>query len=339
MEAAEELAQKIGVTEACQALAIPRSSFYHHKQAAMSEKVSPRCERPKPARALNEEEKQEVLDVLHSPRFRDSSPREVWATLLDEEQRFLCSVRTMYRILAEQEESSERRRGHRRTEYQKPELLATSSNQVWSWDITKLKGPVKWTYFYLYVILDIFSRYVVGWMIAQKESGALAQELIKETCKRQKIEGGQLTLHSDRGSPMKSKTVSQLLMDLGVVKSFSRPSVSDDNPYSEAQFKTVKYHPSFPERFGCIQDARSFAEEFFKWYNHRHHHSGINLLTPYDLHVGRGQEVLDRRQQVLLDAYDAHPERFVGGLPKAGSVPEAAWINPPKGRQKEDCSL
>lgn len=308
-----------------------RSSYYRLRKAAESKG---KRTRPSSPRALSVAEKQEVLAVLHEDRFIDKAPSEVYAALLDE-GRYLCSIRTMYRILKENNEVKERRNQARHPEYKKPELLATAPNQVWSWDITKLKGPVKWTYYYLYVIMDIFSRYVVGWMIASRENAELAEALITETCWRQSIEPEQLSIHSDRGSPMKSKVVAQLMADLGVTKSLSRPHVSNDNPYSEASFKTLKYHPTFPSRFGCIEDARSFCQTFFDWYNQEHYHSGIALLTPETVHYGKAQERSDARQDVLSQAFQAHPERFVHGAPIALQLPKEVWINPPKGTVKE----
>jgi len=278
---------------------------------------------------LSADERQGVLDMLHTDRFADKAPQEVYATLLDEGA-YHCSIRTMYRILDEHAEVKERRNQLSHPVYQEPELLATAPNQVWSWDITKLLGPAKWTYFYLYVILDIFSRYVVGWMIAPADSAALAEKLIKETCAKQNIEKGQLTIHADRGSSMRSRPVALLLADLGVTKTHSRPYTSDDNPFSESQFKTLKYRPDFPERFGCIEDSRSFCQVFFPWYNTEHHHSGIGLLTPASVHAGRAQDVRNARSAVLRTAYEAHPERFVRKLPVPPSVPEAVWINKPR---------
>jgi putative transposase len=269
-----------------------------------------------------------VLEVLHDERFLDQSPAEVYATLLDE-GRYLCSLRSMYRLLAAQNEVRERRNQLRHPSYVTPALLATAPNQVWSWDITKLLGPLKWSYYYLYVILDIFSRYVVGWMVAQRESAALAQRLIGATCSKQQVAPGELTLHADRGSSMQSKPVALLLADLGVAKSHSRPHVSNDNPYSESQFKTMKYQPEFPDRFGSLMDARSFSQRFFAWYNTQHHHSALAYLTPEVVHYGLASQVLANRQSVLDDAYQAHPERFVRGQPSHPSLPEAAWINPP----------
>jgi len=244
--------------------------------------------------------------------------------------KYHCSVRTMYRILDEEKEVRERRNQRRHPNYSKPELLATAPNQVWSWDITKLRGPVKWTYFYLYVILDIFSRYVVGWMLAHRESAALAKKLIAETIAKQGIEPGTLTLHADRGTSMKSKPVALLLSDLGVTKTHSRPHVSNDNPFSESQFKTMKYRPEFPGRFGCVQDARAFCQTFFDWYNNQHRHSGIAMLTPADVHDQRAQQVIEKRAQTLLVAFQKNPERFVNKNPEPLKLPQAVSINPPK---------
>jgi putative transposase len=324
MKASEQLSAEAGVWAACQALAVPRSSYYRAQQP--KPKATPR---PTPQRALNPEEKTRVRETLNSERFQDSSPRQVYATLLDEST-YLCSWRTMYRILDEYQEVRERRNQLRHPVYSKPELLATGPNQLWSWDITKLKGPVKWTYYYLYTILDVFSRYVPGWMIAEGELARLAEELIITTCEKQGIGPGQLTLHADRGSSMSSKPVALLLSDLGVTKTHSRPHVSNDNPYSESQFRTMKYRPDYPERFGCIQDARAWAREFFYWYNHNHHHSALGLMTPATVHFRQAQRVTNHRQQVLQVAYAAHPERFVHGEPKPPSLPQEVWINRPQ---------
>jgi putative transposase len=327
MTVTEDLAEKVGVMPACENMGIARSTLYYQRSRSNAPLEKP-VTRPGPPRALNLQERQQVLDVLHCERFVDKSPAEIWATLLDEGT-YLCSERTMYRILADEKEVRERRDQLRHPAYRKPELLAEAPNQVWSWDITKLKGPVKWVYFYLYVILDIYSRYVVGWMIAHRESAALAQKLIRESCEKQKIEAGQLVIHSDRGSPMIAKTTAQLLVTLGVNKSFSRPYVSDDNPYSESHFKTLKYCPDFPERFGSLQDALEFCRDFFTWYNRDHHHSGIGLMTPEVVHYGRAGEVLENRKKVLEAAFDLHPERFVKGKSLPPVVPTAVWINPP----------
>ena len=323
MKAANQLSEHVGVTSACQALGVPRSSFYRARQPKRDPKP-----RPTPERALKPEEKEQVLQVLNSEPFQDSAPREVYATLLDDDQ-YLCHWRTMYRILEERQQVRERRDQLRHPTYTKPELLATRPNELWSWDITRLRGPAKWTYYYLYTILDVFSRYVPGWLIAACESAKLAEQLIAETCAKQGIVPDQLTLHADRGNAMRSKTVALLLADLGVTKTHSRPYVSNDNPYSEAQFKTMKYRLDYPDRFGSIQDARAWARPFFHWYNHEHHHSGLALLTPATVHYGQTQTVIDRRQQVLQAAYAAHPERFVRGEPKPPSLPMEVWINKP----------
>jgi len=319
------LSMDVGTAAACKSLDIARPTYY--RRLGASDEKAP--SRPAPPRALSAVERHEVLDLLHTDRFVDKAPTEVYATLLDEGV-YHCSVRTMYRVLEQVGEVRERRDQVRHPHYKAPELLATAPNQVWSWDITKLLGPVKWAYFYLYVILDIFSRYVVGWMIAPHESSALAKRLIAETCEKQNVQSGQLTIHADRGSSMKSKPVALLLADLGVTKTHSRPHVSDDNPYSESQFKTLKYRPGFPDRFGSIQDARSFCQDFFPWYNCEHRHSGIGLLTPEMVHYGKAEAVIGQRRTVLSSAFEAHPERFVRGLPVPLPLPEAAWINKPK---------
>jgi len=324
IQAVEELREQVGVKAVCQALGLARSQFYRQRQPC------PACE-PKaaPARKLTEAEREQVRSLLNSPRFVDQAPREVYASLLDEGV-YVCSVRSMYRILTEQDEVRERRDQLRHPTYTKPELLATGPNQVWSWDITKLLGPVKWSYFYLYTVLDIYSRYVVGWMIALQEAAHLAEGLIAETCQRQAIGPGQLTLHADRGKPMIAKPLAFLLADLGVTKSHSRPYTSDDNPFSEAHFKTMKYRPDFPDRFGSLLEARDWSADFYHWYNFDHHHSALGLLTPATVHFGRAAEVLQQRQLVLQQAYDRHPERFVRGRPQPAPLPEAVWINPPK---------
>jgi len=327
MNAAHQLGQTVGRAAACRALNVPRASLYRHLRPP-DEQVAPPAPRPSPPRALPAEERQQVLDVLHSDRFCDKAPPEVFATLLDEGT-YLCSLRTMYRILEQSGEVRERRDQLRHPNYQRPQLLATAPNQVWSWDITKLLGPAKWTYFYLYVILDIFSRYVVGWMVAERESAELAKRLIGETCRKQNIAPDQLTIHADRGTSMTSKPVALLLADLGVTKTHSRPHVSDDNPFSESQFKTLKYRPEFPERFGSIQDARTFCQVFLPWYNSEHHHTGIGLLTPEVLHYGRADDVIAQRQAVLTQAFQRNPERFVRAHPKPPARPTAVWINPP----------
>lgn len=330
------MARSLGITAACQALAVARSRFYRAQQPPPPPRAEP-LPRPSP-RALSTDERAQVRAVLDSERFQDCPPREVYATLLDK-RTYLCSWPTMYRILRAQDEVRERRNQLQHPVYAKPELLATGPNQLWSWDITKLRGPVTWTYYYLYVILDVYSRYTIGWLIADRESEALAQELIEQSCVKQGIQPGQLTIHADNGSAMISKTVAQLLMDLGVVKSHSRPHVSDDNPYSEAQFKTMKYRPDYPDRFGCLGDARMWARAFFTWYNQEHHHTGLGLLTPFVVHYRQVERVLQQRQETLQLAYAAHPERFVKGRPAPTALPPAVWINPPRLTDPESAVL
>ena len=312
------------VPSICAGLGIGRASFYRWQRPvprAVTERIHPR--------ALSVNERQDVLEIVNSQRFCDQAPGEVYATLLDE-GRYLCSERTMYRILAEHQQVRERRDQIRHPGYQAPELIASRPNEVWSWDITKLMGPAKWTYFYLYVILDIFSRYVVGWMLAYRESAELAKKLIEQTLERHNIFPGTLTVHADRGAPMTSKAVAFLLAELAVTKTHSRPYVSNDNPYSESHFKTMKYRPEFPDRFGCYQGAHRFCAEFFSWYNHEHHHSGLGYLTPYEVHYGLAEKRREQRAGVLQEAYEKYPQRFVRGLPNPALLPTAAWINKPK---------
>ncbi len=328
MDAAFILGFDVGKKPACEAFQVSRATFYRYVGRTPTDQKSPSKPR-KPPLALSFQERQSVIDVLHSEQFCDLAPHQIYATLLDQGQYF-CSIRTMYRILETEHGCVKERRKHvQRPNYQKPELLATGPNELWSWDITKLKGPVKWTFFNLYVILDIFSRYVVGWMVAHREQDALAKRLIEESCAKQTIESGQLTIHADRGPSMKSKVVAHLLADLGVTKTHSRPHVSNDNPYSEAQFKTLKYCPQFPERFGSIQDARSFCQPFFGWYNKEHHHSGIALMTPEQVHYGLDKTIYQNRSEVLAAAFEKNPNRFKGKQPVPKSLPLAAWINKP----------
>jgi putative transposase len=324
MQAVAELGPRLGVAQTCSALGVSRATYYRWQNP---EVVSSEP-RPVPARALSVGECQGVLEVLHESRFVDLSVAEIYATLLDEGT-YLCSERTMYRVLAGAREVRERRDQCRHPHYAAPELLATRPNELWSWDITRLLGPAKWTYFYLYVILDVFSRYVVGWMVAHRELACLAERLIAESCERQGIVPGQLTVHADRGSAMTSKPVALLMSDLGITKTHSRPHVSNDNPYSESQFKTMKYRSDFPDRFGSIQHARSFGGDFFPWYNVEHHHVGLGLFTPHDVHYGLAEEKRQKRAEVLDLAFARHPERFPHGRPQPKSVPAAVWINPP----------
>jgi len=309
----------------CQSVGLARATLYRRRQPARVPMSTPRAVS---ARALVPAERQAVLDALHSERFMDQSPAEVHATLL-EEQTYLCSTRTMYRVLAAAAEVQERRAQARHPAYAKPELVATAPNQIWSWDITKLKGPIPYLYYSLYVILDLFSRYVVGWMVAAHENAHLAQRLIEATCLKQGIGPHQLTIHADRGAPMRSKLVAELFSDLSIGASHSRPRVSNDNPFSEAQFRTFKYRPEFPDRFGSLEHARSVGHALFTWYNDAHHHSGLTYLTPADVHHGRAAATLAIRYRTRLAAYEAHPERFVHGPPRREIVPHAVWINPP----------
>ncbi len=327
MTAAMQLGHDVGILPACQALSVPRASFYRFF-APKSQGASIRPASPK---ALSTGERAVVLEAMHSQRFQDSTPYEIYASLLDE-GRLLCSVSTMYRILREEGENQGRRRQTVRTHYAKPELLATAPNQVWSWDITKLKGPRKWNYFYLYVIMDIFSRYVTGWMVASRESQSLAKRLIEESCEKQNIAQGQLTIHADRGPSMRSKTVAQLLADLGITKTHNRPYTSNDNPFSESQFKTLKYHPCFPGNFGSQEDALAYGRTFFPWYNEVHKHSGIGFMTPEQVHYGIVPQILETRSNAMAKAFLANPVRWNGRqpeLPKILQPQEEVWINPP----------
>ncbi len=324
MKETASLAARIGVAPACRAMGVSKATFYRSRKPSNGPQQPIR----KHARALDHDERRKVLETLASERFVDRSPGEIVATLLDEGV-YQCSERTMYRILASERMVSERRNQLSHPQYARPELIATAPNQVWSWDITRLQGPSKWGRFYLYVINDIFSRRVVGWMVAGKETASLASRLIEESCLGEGIQPEMLTLHSDRGAPMTSKCTAQLLADLGVTRSLSRPHVSDDNPFSEAQFKTLKYHSSFPQHFTDLNAARTFCRSFFTWYNGEHRHSGIAMLTPDTIHYGKAPACLEGRRRTLKGAWRAHPERFVHGIPRPKELPEAVWINPP----------
>jgi putative transposase len=330
MPVVNDLAAQVGVKTACAALGVPRSSRYAARQPRI---VKERAPAPPPPRALTSSEKTTVRQTLNSDRFADQAPREVYATLLDEGT-YHCSVPTMYRILRENAEVVERRNQLRHPAYAKPQLVATGPNQVWTWDITKLFGPAVGVYFFLYVLLDLFSRFVVGWLIAEREAAVLAEQLIAESCARQQIGRDQLTLHSDRGAPMTAKSLSLLLADLGVTPSLARPRLPNDNAFSEAQFKTVKYHPTFPGRFGGVLDARAWAQPLFHWYNHAHHHTALGLMTPAAVHTGLAPALHQQRQGVLAAAYAAHPERFVRGQPQPPALPAAVWLNSPPPAEK-----
>jgi len=333
MIAIEAVTTRGEMSALCQSVGVARASLYRRRQPARGA-VPASTPRPSP-RALIPAERQAILDALHSDRFVDQSPAEVHATLL-EEQTYLGSVRTMYRVLAEADEVRERRDQARHPSYAKPELVATAPNQIWSWDITKLKGPIPYLYYSLYVILDLFSRYVVGWMVALTESAPLAERLIEATCIKQGIGPHQLTIHADRGAPMRSKLVAELLADLTIGASHSRPRVSNDNPFSEAQFRTFKYRPEFPDRFGSLEHARAISHDLFTWYNDAHHHSGLNYLTPADVHYGRAATILAARYRTRLAAYAGHPERFVNRSPRPEPLPTAVWINPPSKTTRQD---
>lgn len=332
MQTLLDVQRELPLTRLCPAVGVSRAAFYRMQSPVPNVPKSD----PKPhPRALSPEERALTLQVLNQEKFMDKPPGQIYPALLDSGI-YLCSVGTMYRLLKANDQLRERRKLISHPVYKKPELLATSPNQLWSWDITKLLGPAKWTYYYLYVILDVFSRYVVGWMIAPCESSILAQDLIGQTYDKHGIVPGQLTIHADRGSSMKSKPVAFLLADLGVTKTHSRPQVSNDNPFSESQFKTMKYRPEFPDRFGSIQASRQFCQDFFPWYNKEHYHSGIAHLTPEMVHYGKAVQCLENRQKVLAGAYQEHPERFPKGPPVPKSLPEAVWINPPPKPPKGD---
>jgi len=277
---------------------------------------------------LTPAQRERIIAELNSERFLDCSVRQVWATLLDEEV-YLCSWRTMYRLLHQNQEVRERRRQRRHPRYSRPELAATGPNQVWTWDITYLKGPVRGLFFYLYVVIDIFSRLVVGWMLADRECGELARKLLEKSYRKHGVEPGQLTVHADRGAPMKSKTLKQLLSDLDVQTSHSRPRVSNDNPFSESGFKTMKYSADFPARFGSFEEAEAFCQEYFVWYNEARYHTGIALLTPAQVHYGKAEAILAKRQATLDAAFAESGERFGHRRPRVARLPETVWINRP----------
>jgi putative transposase len=331
MAAVEQLSPHIGVVRACGAFGVNRARLYRvrARRCHLAGAQVRRAPRRRPPLALTGTEREALLLTLNSERFADMAPASMFATLLDEGQ-YLASVRTMYRLLAEAGAVRERRDQLIHPVYAKPELLATAPRQVWSWDITKLKAAAKWTCFHLYVILDIFSRYVVGWMIASREAAELAEPLIADTVVKQNIAPGTLTLHADRGTSMRSKSVANLLVDLEVARTHSRPHVSDDNPYSEAQFKTLKYRPDFPERFGSIEDARAHCQRLFHWYNTAHRHSGIGFMTLQTVHSGRATSIQQLRVAALEAAFLRNPLRFKGTAPQPPALPTAAWINPPK---------
>ena len=321
MKIAERNRRQHTVKELCETLGMSRSTWYRAQKPKD-------LDRRRPPRKLAEEERTTVLNILNSETFQDEAVPFVYSKLLDDGL-YLCSQRTMYRILKAEKQVQQRRHDRKHPVYTKPELLATGPNQVWSWDITKVKGPKSWIFYDLYVVIDIFSRCIVAWCITEYESGEQARALIGTACARERIERNQLTVHSDRGRAMRSKCLANLYGELGVGSSFNRPHVSNDNPYSESHFKTLKYRPDYPERFGCIEDARSHMRTFFQWYNTEHRHSGIAMITPIEVHNGQADEVCRKRKVVLKSAYRAHPERFVKGMPKVRAVPKEVWINKP----------
>lgn len=336
VQSIDEQGGGLGVAPLCDALDVPRSAVYRQRSRRDRQRASGRPNsRPKPPNALSEKERAAVLEILDSPRFCDMPPDAIYAHLLDQGA-YYCSPRTMYRILDSHKQVKERRDQLRHPQRSAPQLKAAAANQVWTWDITKLKGPRKGQCYFLYVIIDLYSRFVTGWMAAEKENAELARMFIGETIEKHKIKPDSLVLHSDRGSPMISKSVAQLLSDLGVEKSHSRPRVSNDNAFSESQFKTLKYSPQFPGRFGSIEDARGFCRRFFQWYNHEHHHSGIALLTPAQAHNGRAEHTLKKRHQTLMEAYRNNPMRFRNIAPKKQTLPGEVWINQPKDEECKD---
>lgn len=333
MQATMDLASQVGVVAACAGMGVALATYHRAKKGPIIKHTvwQPR----KSPLALSAQERQVVLDTLHTPEYADATPHTVYAKLLDQGI-YLASVATMYRLLRKHSGTRKRRDELTHPAYARPELLASKPREVWSWDITKLKGPAKSVPFHLYVILDIFSRYVVGWMIADHESAELAQALIAQTCEMQAIAPNQLTLHADRGASMRSKPVASLLADLGVIKSHSRPYVSDDNAYSEAQFKTLKYRQNFPERFQTLEEARSYCQEFFAWYNHEHQHSGIGYVTPVQMHLGTAAGIYQARANILQNAFLKYPNRFKNKPPRPPKLPTRAGINMPNTTKPEE---
>jgi putative transposase len=324
------LAKTTDVVTACRALAVPRATYYRHRQppqAPVTEEA-PKKERPRNPRRYSDAEREEILAVVNSSEFMDKAPEQIVA-ILAERDTYVASARTMYRVLAEENQVHDRRGRRHHPVHVMPRLVAHGPNEVWSWDITKLKGPAKGIFYMLYVVLDIFSRYVVGWLLAEHENAKLAQHLLRETMSKHGVEPGQLTIHQDRGSPMRAKSTRDMLDDLGATRSYSRPRVSNDNPFSESQFGTLKQRPELPGRLGSAQHARQVLRPLLTSYNEEHHHSGIQLLTPAQVHYGRAEEVLAQRHTVRLAAYNAHPERFINGPPKLEILKGEVWINQP----------
>jgi len=332
LSAVAELVPAMATRRALRALGAAHATWYRRRRTARGQAVV--RSRPAPPLALSSSERQCIVATLNSARFADCTPYTVWARLLDEGT-YLASVRTFYHVLAAEGLVQERRDQLVHPAHTKPELVASAPNQVWSWDITRLRSTMKWQHFYLYVVLDIFSRYVVGWLVAGAENAGLAKALIEETCDKYGIAHDTLTLHSDRGSPMRAKTTAELLVDLRVAASFSRPRVSNDNPFSEAQFKTLKYRPEFPERFDGIEHARAHLRRFFGWYNDEHRHSGIGFMTPAAVHFSQATAMQQQRAAVLAAAYRAHPERFKGKRPTPPALPDVVGINLPQPKPTE----
>lgn len=334
MDAAVDIISDVGVQPVVDALGLSRATFYRRRLGpAPIRKPSSAS-----ARALADDERAEVLDILHSDEYVDASPVEVYSNLLSQ-GKYVCSIRTMYRVLETANEVRERRNRAKRPVYHKPELVATAPNQVWSWDISKLRTGKPFSYLFLYVILDVFSRYVVGWMIAERENSSLATRLIEETYNRHGVEPDQLILHADNGPQMVSGTTVQLCAKLGIMRSHNRPYVSNDNPFSESLFATGKQHSLFPKTFGGLNDGLTWGRQFFPWYNEKHSHSGLAYLTPQQVHMGTYVRVLEKRQAALDAAYARNPERFVKGSPKTGNLPEAVWINPPEEKKEKELLL
>jgi putative transposase len=315
---------QIPITRACDALGVSRASLYRQTEPPILPSGEPR---PPSPRRLSEAECEAILFALHSEEFVDQPPAETYAALLTRGV-YLGSIRTMYRVLAASNEAVERRAQRSPMVHAKPMLEATGPNQVWTWDITKLRGPARGVFYCLYVVLDLYSRMTVGWLLAERESTELASRLFAEIVAREGVEPGALTVHADRGAAMRSDGLAQLLSSLGVDRSFSRPHVSDDNAYSESQFKTLKYQADYPKRFESLQHCRSWCQEFFSWYNDEHHHSGLALFTPADVYYGRVAAVTTERQAALDSAYAAHPERFPNGPPRVNQPRASVAINP-----------
>jgi putative transposase len=326
MSVVRSLAETVGLKASCEALAVARPTYYR-RQRPKPVRTEPAVRAPNPRR-YSDAEREAMLQVLNSPRFVDCSPEQVEATLAEDNQR-IGSARTMYRVLAEAGQLHERRHRRPATHHAVPQLVARAPNQVWSWDITKLRGAAAGLWYMLYVVLDLYSRFVVGWLLAERENAKTAQHLLRETMRKYAITPGQLTVHQDRGSPMRASSTMQLLDELGVTRSYSRPRVSNDNPFSESAFATLKARPQLPERLGSVVHGRQVLRDVFRWYNYDHHHRGIAMLTPAQVHFGQAEQVLAQRYALRMAAYEANPLRFIGGPPKLQTLPAEVWINPP----------